>query len=56
MEGMRRLTNDTLPETLQQTTLKNHQLEDTFPFGARPIFRGDLLVSGRVFTQKNRQV
>ena len=25
------------------------KLEDKFPFGARPIFRGELLVSGSVF-------
>ncbi len=29
-------------------TPENWWLEDEFPFGARPIFKGELLVSGRV--------
>ena len=30
---------------------ENGWLEDEFPFGARPTFKGELLVSGRVFLQ-----
>ena len=42
--------DDTLPET-NSSPLKMDgwkMYEDVFPFGARPIFRGELLVSGRV--------
>ena len=40
------LTGDTLPET--NIAPKNGWLEYYFPIGFRPIFRGELLVSGRV--------
>ena len=36
----------TLPET--NIAPQNGRLEDQFPFGVRPIFMGELLVSGRV--------
>ena len=36
----------TLPET--NIAPENGWLEEEFPFGARPIFRGELLASGRV--------
>jgi len=38
----------TLPEA--NIAPQNGCLEDYFPFGARPIFRGEMLVSGRVMT------
>ena len=34
--------------TVGQLTSENGWLEDEFPFGAWPIFRDELLVSGRV--------
>ena len=37
----------TLPET--NISRENGWLEDYVPFGARPIFRGELLVLGRVY-------
>ena len=40
-------TKNTFPET--NIAPKNRWLEYLFPFGARPIFRCELLVSGRVF-------
>ena len=39
--------NNTLPET-NIFAPENCWLKDEFPFGARPIFMGELLVSGRV--------
>jgi len=41
------LVNFTLPET-NKLPLKNGCWRLSFPFGAQPIFRGELLVSGRV--------
>ena len=38
----------TLPETNMTSPLKIDGLEDESPFGAWPIFRGELLVSGSV--------
>ena len=38
----------TLPETNSKFAPENQWLEDEISFGARPIFRGELLVSGRV--------
>ena len=40
---------DTLPETNSKLAPENGCLEDEFPLGAQPIFRGELLVSGRVY-------
>ena len=45
------ILNIFLPTTLPETNSKspeNGWLEDEFPFGTRPIFRGKQLVSGRV--------
>ncbi len=36
----------TLPETNSKFAPENEWLEYSFSFGARPIFRGELLVSG----------
>ena len=41
-------TVHTLPETNMTSSLKIDGLEDESPFGAWPIFRGELLVSGSV--------
>ena len=41
------LVNFALPET-NKLPQKNGCWRLSFPFGAQPIFRGDLLVSGRV--------
>ena len=44
-----------LPETNSKFAPENGWLEDEFPFGARPIFRGELLVLGRVDSSPNRK-
>ena len=50
-----RLKNPTLPETNRERS-ENRWLEDYFSFGARPIFRGELLVSGSVKTKEQKQI
>ena len=45
--------NHLLNGMILQVAPKNGWLEYYFPIGFRPIFRGELLVSGRVTPQKN---
>ena len=42
------------PETNSEFTPENGWLEDEFALGARPIFRGEMLVSGSVPPTQDR--